>query len=161
MPEVFIGIGSNLGDRRANIQKALGSLGRSPDINIKEISEIYETEPVGGPPQGKYLNAVSRLTTPLGPAELLKLLKEIEEAMGRSPAEKDNPRVIDLDILLYGDITLDGKSLKVPHPRMHLRKFVLRGMSQIAPDIRHPLNGKTMRRLYMEISDGERDEGNK
>ena len=161
MPDVFIGIGSNLGDRKGNIEKALALLARTGDITIKEVSDIYETEPVGGPPQGKYLNAVACLVTSIPPVKLLESLKSMEERMGRRPALRHHPRVIDLDILLYGEITVDREDLRVPHPRMHSRGFVLRGMSQIAPDVLHPEIGRTMRQLYLEISDGERYEANK
>lgn len=152
MSKVFLAIGSNLGDREANCREALESLEAVKELKVRTTSSIYETDPVGGPPQGKYLNAVLELETQLEPQNLLDILKGIELDMGReSLPRKDFPRVIDLDILTYGDLVIDSENLTVPHPRMHERSFVLKGFSEIAPDEVHPVLGKTVRQLYEEL----------
>lgn len=131
MAKVYIGIGSNLGDRQKNIGRAMAYLKGSKDIEITKVSSIYETEPVGGPPQEKFLNGVIEIETALAPLDLLGYLNETEKRIGRIRSRKDGPRTIDLDILLYGDIEVDNERLKIPHPRMHKREFVLRGLREI------------------------------
>jgi len=133
MVTAYIGIGSNLGDRQKNIDRAIAYLKSFKDIEITKSSSIYETEPVGGPPQGKFLNGVMEIKTSLSPDDLLKYLKKIENKLGRVKKEKDGPRTIDLDILLYGDMKINNQRLKVPHPGMYKREFVLRGLKEIAP----------------------------
>lgn len=135
MPEVFIGIGSNLGNKAGNIQKALGYLENIPDIRIEKISSLIETEPQGGPPQPKYLNAVLKLKTKLLPGKLLEILQDIEKKLSRVRTVKNGPRTIDLDILLYGNAVIDNPELKVPHPRMFEREFVMKPLLEIEPDI--------------------------
>ncbi|MDD5439408.1 MAG: 2-amino-4-hydroxy-6-hydroxymethyldihydropteridine diphosphokinase [Candidatus Omnitrophica bacterium] len=133
MITAYIGIGSNLGDRQANIDTALVVLEHSGKVRITRRSSIYETEPVGGPPQGKYLNGVIEIETDLMPYDLLNLLKGIERNLGRVPNVRCGARVIDLDILLYGDVKVDDEALTIPHPRMNEREFVLRGLREIDP----------------------------
>ena len=101
------------------------------DINVKKVSSIYETEPVGGPVQGKFLNGVLKAETTLAPPALLAGLKNIERHLKRKKTVKDGPRTIDLDILLYGRRKVDTKSLRIPHPRMHKREFVLKGLREV------------------------------
>lgn len=127
----YIGIGSNLGDRRQNINRAISYLKDSDNIKVTKVSSIYETEPVGGPPQEKFLNGVIEIDTDLPPLDLLDRLEEIETKLGRVRSEKNDPRTIDLDILLYGDIQINNERLTVPHPRMREREFVLRGLREI------------------------------
>lgn len=127
----YIGIGSNLGDRKANIEKAIKLIGLTKGLKLVRVSSIYETEPVGGPPQGKFLNGVFKIRTGLGPFKLLEELKGIEKRLGRKRGIKNGPRKIDLDILLFGNKKIDAKGLKVPHPGMHKREFVLKGLREL------------------------------
>jgi 2-amino-4-hydroxy-6-hydroxymethyldihydropteridine diphosphokinase len=131
MTEVFIGIGSNLGDREENIQRAVASLKKNPHIKVDKVSSLIETEPAEGLPQPRYLNGVIKIRTDLLAADLLKFLQDIERALGRERTVKNGPRTIDLDILLYGDEVIDGPILTVPHPRMWEREFVLRPLEEI------------------------------
>lgn len=127
----FIGIGSNMGDRKANIEKALKLVDLARGIRRKRTSTIYETDPVGGPQQGKFLNGVFEIKTTLAPSELLKELKRIERHLGRKKTVKNGPRIIDLDILTFGDKRLKERGLEIPHPRMHKREFVLKGLKEL------------------------------
>jgi 2-amino-4-hydroxy-6-hydroxymethyldihydropteridine diphosphokinase len=128
---VYLGIGSNLGDRQANIAAALQKISNLNRTVLTKISPIYETEPVGGPPQGKYLNGVIEILTSLSPYELLDALRIIEKGAGRTTKGNNLPRTIDLDILLYDDIILHEKDLIIPHPRMNEREFVMRPLNDI------------------------------
>ena len=127
----YIGIGSNLGDRAKHIENAIEKLKETEGIEVKRISSIYETEPVGGPKQGKYLNAAIEIETCLKPRELLAKLQGIENQLGRARVIKNGPRTIDLDILLYGDDKIDEADLKIPHPRMAGREFVMKPLKEI------------------------------
>lgn len=131
MVTTYIGIGSNLGNRQQNINKAISYLKDSDKIEVKKVSSIYETEPIGGPPQGKFLNGVIEIETDLSPLDLLDRLDEIEMKLGRVRSEKNGPRTIDLDILLYSDIQINNERLTIPHPHMQEREFVLRGLREI------------------------------
>jgi len=138
--QVFIGIGSNQGDRAANISQAVASLGAVDGVRVVQTATVIETEAVGGPPQGPYLNTVVELDTVLAPRELLSALKAIEQQLGRNPeSERWGPRPIDLDLLLYSDWVFHTVELTVPHPRLHERMFVLEPLAQLAPDAVHPL----------------------
>ena len=127
----FLGIGSNIGNRRRNIKKAVLVLKKSTAIKVKEISKIYQTNPKGGPPQRRFLNGAIKIDTILTPVKLLKILKKIEKDVGRKKSVRFGPRVIDLDILLYADKKINRKDLKIPHPRMNKRKFVLKPLKEI------------------------------
>lgn len=131
MVRVYIGIGSNLGDKRKNIEKALNQLKKAEGFKVKRISSFYGTDPVGGPPQGKFLNGVIKAETKLSPYHLLKELKAVEKYLGRLKTVRNGPRIIDLDILLYGDKKIKTKRLTIPHPRMGSREFVLRPLKEI------------------------------
>ena len=131
MTTCYIGIGSNLGDRRWYIDRAIQSIEKSPNICLKRVSSIYETDPVGGVPQGKFLNGVLEIETALTPTALLKELDGIEEALGRERTVKNGPRTIDLDILYYGEETIDDGDLVIPHPRINEREFVLKGLREL------------------------------
>lgn len=144
---VYLGIGSNLGDRKKNISSAFEALDKEKNISPVRISAIYETEPEYVKNQPKFLNCAAEISTLLLPAGLLKLLKEIEKKLGRTKGELWGPRVIDLDILLYGSLIVDQPGLRIPHPRFEERIFVLLPMAEIAPDLRHPVSGKTMKEL--------------
>ena len=127
----YIGIGSNLGDRRGYIDKAVEELGKNRAVRFVRSSSIYETEPVSDMPQGNFLNAVLEVETGLVPKDLLRALNMIEEALGRRRAEKNAPRTIDLDILYYGDEIVKEDGLEIPHPRILEREFVLRGLREL------------------------------
>src|SRR5689334_24340244 len=122
----YIALGSNLGDRRDYLDRALQALKQRPGIIVRQVSSYYETAPVGGPPgQGDFLNAAAELHTDLKPKELLQTLLEIERQLGRVREVPMGPRTVDLDLLLYGDLIRDEIELTIPHPRMHERLFVL------------------------------------
>jgi len=127
----YIGIGSNLGDRQAYIDKAIKALGSKKDIKVKRASTVYETDPVSDIPQGRFLNGVIEIETGLGAAELLKRLNIIEDGLGRRRTVKNAPRTIDLDILYYGDEIINEEGLIIPHPRIKEREFVLKGLREL------------------------------
>src|SRR5262245_45804846 len=132
----YIALGSNLGNRQSNLDRALAELRQHPGIAVERVSSYHETEPVGGPAgQGNYLNAVAELRTESTAAQLLQALLPIEERMGRVRTEHWGPRVIDLDLLLFGTDIIDiheaNIDLRVPHPRMHERRFVLEPLVEI------------------------------
>jgi len=127
----YIGVGSNLGDRKKHIEDAIEKLKNIEGVEVKRVSSIYETEPVGGPKQGKYLNGAIEIETGLGPRELLGKLQDIEKKLGRKKTVKNGPRTIDLDILLYGDNKIDEPDLKIPHPNMREREFVMKPIKEI------------------------------
>ncbi|MBF0521861.1 MAG: 2-amino-4-hydroxy-6-hydroxymethyldihydropteridine diphosphokinase [Candidatus Omnitrophica bacterium] len=134
MSIVFLGLGSNIGIRQKNITDALDSL-ECCGVHIQKCSTIIETEPVGGPPQGKFLNAVAKAETLLTPEKLLKETQTIEKKLGRLKTVINGPRTIDIDILLYDDLRISMPELTIPHPRMFEREFVLKPLSEIAPEI--------------------------
>ena len=131
MNRVFVGIGSNLGDRQSNIKKALRLVNLIKGTALIKTSSIYETEPMGGPPQDRFLNGVFEIKTSVSPFKLLGEFKKIEKALGRKRKIKNGPRTIDLDILLFGNRKIDSRDLKIPHPRMHKREFVSRGLREL------------------------------
>ncbi len=144
----YIGLGSNLGDRRGYLERALQILRGRPGISVSRVSPFVETAPVGGPPgQGPYLNAAAELQTDLEPEALLRTLLEVERFLGRVRGERHGPRTIDLDLLLYGEAVRSGPELTLPHPRMQDRLFVLEPLAAIAPDAVHPVLRRTIRDL--------------
>lgn len=140
--KAYIGLGSNLGSREENIAEALRRMDAAITITLTKISSTIETEPEGGVSQPKYLNAAAEVETTLSPRALLHELESIEKEMGREGKGKGLSRPIDLDILLYDDLVLDEPDLRIPHPLMHERDFVLRPLKEIAPDAFHPVIGK-------------------
>ncbi|MFC1490775.1 2-amino-4-hydroxy-6-hydroxymethyldihydropteridine diphosphokinase [Candidatus Latescibacterota bacterium] len=143
----YLGLGSNLGDRFENLRDAVKRLDGVSGITVTKASYVYETDPVGGVAQPDYYNAALKIKTSFKPGELLKVCLDTEHEMGRVRSEKWGPRVIDIDILLYGDSIIDTHDLKVPHPLMAERAFVLYPLADIAPDTVHPDNGKTVNEL--------------
>lgn len=148
----FIALGSNLGDRQAFLDKALAELRARPAITVRRVSSVYQTRPVGGPAgQGAYLNAAAELTADHPPDSLLQILLEIEASLGRVRQERDGPRTLDLDLLLYGDLICDQPHLTLPHPRLHQRLFVLQPLAEIAPGVVHPVFRKTVADLLEDL----------
>jgi 2-amino-4-hydroxy-6-hydroxymethyldihydropteridine diphosphokinase len=151
-PAVFLGLGSNLGDREAAIDAALARLA-ARGVSVRARSSTWLTEPVGGPPQGWFLNAAASVGTALEPRELLAAALEVEREMGRVRSERNGPRTIDVDILLFGDRRIDEPGLTVPHPRLHERRFVLAPLAEIAPSLVHPALGLTIAALLERCPD--------
>lgn len=129
-----LGLGSNLGDRAGYLRRAVAALRVASEVTVVAVSRVYETDPVGGPEQGAYLNAVVAIDTTLAPPALLDLAHDLENAARRVRAERWGPRTLDVDVLLYGDATIDTPDLTVPHPRLWERGFVLAPLRDVAPD---------------------------
>jgi 2-amino-4-hydroxy-6-hydroxymethyldihydropteridine diphosphokinase len=149
---VFLSLGSNVGDREKNLRAAIAAL---PEVGmqVKKVSSIYETEPVDLLEQPWFLNCVVEGDTVVAPQALLRELRALEKRMGSKKLVARGPRLIDLDILLYGQQTIDSPELQVPHPRMHLRRFVLAPLAEIAPDLMHPSWSGTAAQLLNGLSD--------
>ena len=151
MPSAFIGIGSNLGDRIRNCRNAIHAI---KDIaGIKSVSSMYETEPVGIEDQPEFINCVIKIETDLTPTDLLTKLLGIEEDLGRARSVIGGPRIIDLDILFYEDRVLEYGNLIIPHPRAHLRRFVLEPLNEIDPNLVHPRLNASVSKLLIELKD--------
>lgn len=150
---VYLSLGSNVGDREAQLRDALarlGALGR-----MVALSSFYETEPVEFTQQPWFLNSAVALETNATPEQLMAAILRIEQAMGRQRVERKGPRFIDIDILLFGDTIVESQELTIPHPAMELRRFVLEPLAEIAPDARHPLYDKTIRELRDALPAGQ------
>jgi 2-amino-4-hydroxy-6-hydroxymethyldihydropteridine diphosphokinase len=149
----YLSIGSNLGDRAANLREAVAQLGFAG--RVRAISGFYETQPVDVPDQPWFLNCVMAIATERTPQEMLQFALQVEQAMGRLRMKRKGPRNIDIDVLLMGDQVIDEPGLQVPHPAMHERRFVLEPLVEIAPEVRHPRRGKTAREMLAELADGQ------
>jgi 2-amino-4-hydroxy-6-hydroxymethyldihydropteridine diphosphokinase len=143
----FLALGSNLGDRAANLQRAVDLLAEH-GVAVGRSSRVYETDPVGGPPQPDYLNAVIEVSTTLPPPALLEACLQVEREMGRARGERWGPRVIDVDVLTYGQEDVDEPGLQIPHPRMHERGFVLAPLLELTADPKLP-GGRTLSELRL------------
>lgn len=153
MARIFIGVGSNEGDRLSLISQAIRHLGGAQGIRVLQMATIAETEPVGGPPQGPYLNTVVEIDTTLAPQALLRVLQDIERRLGRRPSsQRWGPRPIDLDILLYDDQVIEDPALQIPHPRLHERRFVLEPLAQLAPASIHPVLQRSVAELLEQLT---------
>ncbi|MDD5362627.1 MAG: 2-amino-4-hydroxy-6-hydroxymethyldihydropteridine diphosphokinase [Ignavibacteria bacterium] len=150
---VFLGLGSNVGDRLEFIELTIDYIRKNKSIKFLKSSLIYETEPWGIKDQNKFLNCAVKIETDLTPSELLKFIKDTEEKVGRKKRGKWLEREIDIDILFYGDLIYDGGGLKIPHGEIQNRKFVLKPMLELAPDFTHPVLFKTMKKLYADTRD--------
>jgi 2-amino-4-hydroxy-6-hydroxymethyldihydropteridine diphosphokinase len=151
---VYLSLGSNIGDRAANLRNAIGRLAELGEVVA--VSSFYDTEPVDLAAQPWFLNCVVKLDTEKMPKQLLAAVLELERQMGRRRTrEKSGPRVIDLDILLFGNSVVDTATLIIPHPAMHQRRFVLEPLAEIAPDARHPVFRRTIRQLRDALPPGQ------
>lgn len=150
---VYLALGSNLDNRLANLKQAVAAL--PPQMEVRAKSHVYETPPWGYEDQPKFLNQVIKATTYLEPELLLKHIKRLEVMLGRKASFQYGPRLIDIDILFYDDLILDTPSLVIPHPRLHERGFVLLPLTDIAPDLMHPVEKKSVRELlaFCNVSD--------
>jgi 2-amino-4-hydroxy-6-hydroxymethyldihydropteridine diphosphokinase len=154
MTWAYVGLGANVGNRRENLDRAVELLGAEPGVRVLAVSSVRETDPVGYEDQPRFLNAACAVDTELAPRELLERLLAIERALGRERAgPRFGPRTIDLDLLLYGNETLDEPGLTVPHPRLAERLFVLEPLHELAPDLRLP-DGRDVRDLLRRLGEG-------
>lgn len=149
----YLSLGSNLGDRAANLREALAHLEAAGPLFA--VSAFYETQPVEVLDQPWFLNCVAAMETEKTPRELLQLALQVEAEMGRLRMRKKGPRKIDIDIVLFGDLVVDEPGLKIPHPSMHQRRFVLEPLVEIAPDARHPALGRTAEDMLAELASGQ------
>ena len=146
METIYLSLGSNLGDREANLRAAIERL-EAPDVRVVRTSPVYETEPVDYTGQRWFLNLAVEAETSLSPMELLARIGKIERALGRVRTVAKGPRTIDIDILLYGDAVVRSATLEIPHPRMAERRFVLAPLADLAPGLRHPVTHQTVREM--------------
>lgn len=154
--DAYIAVGSNLGNRELNLLQAVAEVGRVPGSRVTALSSFYETSPVGNVKQAAFYNAVLRISTRLDARSLLTNLLRIEDKVfKRVRTIPQGPRRMDLDLLLYGDMIIDEKDLVVPHPRLAERRFVLQPLCDIAPDLLHPLTGKSVHELLDSLKSDE------
>jgi len=147
----YLGLGSNMGNRQHNLDKALELL--SQRLRVEKVSSVYDTEPIGNINQPRFLNLVCQVYTRLAPTELLALAKGIESKLGRAFGKSNAPRPIDIDILFYNDRVIETPELVVPHPKLTERAFVLVPLDEIAPGLVHPVAGKTVKELLGEVTE--------
>ena len=152
---IYLGLGSNLGNRQGNLDRAIQMLAPSVDVSI--CSAVYDTAPVGILNQPRFLNMVCKGKTDLSPTDLLKFIKQIENKIGRKTGPINSPRPIDIDILFYNKLVLETPLLVIPHPRLIERAFVLAPLADIAPTFKHPVNGKTIGKLLRELKRSKDD----
>jgi len=153
----YIGLGANLGEPRRQLEEALRLLAQAEEVEVVKVSTFYLNPPLGPPEQPWYVNAVAQVRTRLAPEELLRVLRRVEEALGRVRGERWGPRLLDLDLLLYGGEVLSAGELVVPHPELHRRAFVLVPLAEIAPEAYHPVLQKTAAELVAELKPQDRE----
>jgi 2-amino-4-hydroxy-6-hydroxymethyldihydropteridine diphosphokinase len=149
---VYLGLGSNVGDRKGNLGSAIAFV--SERLHVEKVSSVYDTTPEDNPDQPRFLNMVVLARTTLEPQVLLSLLKGIESKLGRVPSTPYSPRPMDIDILFYGNEVLSTPSLTVPHARIQERAFVLVPLNEIAPELKHPGNGKSVKQMLTDLKNG-------
>mgnify|MGYP001150912003 CR=1 FL=1 len=152
----YLGLGANLGDPVRQLSEALERLNAAEEVEVTRVSAFYRNPPLGPPDQPWYVNAAARVRTRLGPEELLRLLQQVEAALGRVRGEHWGPRRLDLDLLLYNGEVIFAPNLVVPHPEMHRRGFVLVPLAEIAPQAWHPVLGKSAGDLLAELNPADR-----
>ena len=153
----YIGLGANLGEPRRQLEEALALLAQAEEIEVVRVSRFYLNPPLGPPEQPWYVNAVAQARTRLAPEDLLRVLRRVEETLGRVRGERWGPRLIDLDLLLYGGEVVSAGELVVPHPELHRRAFVLVPLAEIAPEAWHPVLQKTAAELLAELAPRDRE----
>ena len=151
MKTVYLGLGSNMGDRQAMLREALAAL-ESPQLHIRRVSPVYETEPMYVADQHWFLNMAAEAETDLFPLQLLHRTSRVEARLGRRRLTPKGPRTIDIDILLFGNSVMRTPSLEIPHPRFRERRFVLAPLADLAPELRDPVTRKTVRQLLGEVA---------
>jgi 2-amino-4-hydroxy-6-hydroxymethyldihydropteridine diphosphokinase len=149
---VYLSLGSNVGNRKENLDRAIGFL--LERLRVDKVSSVYDTTPEDNPDQPRFLNMVAHVYTTLEPQGLLALLKGIESKLGRVPSARYSPRPMDIDILFYGKQVLNTPNLTIPHPRIPERAFALVPLNEIAPELVHPASGKTVKQLLAELKQG-------
>lgn len=153
MSAIFLGLGSNLGDRLVNLKSCLAILAQSAEIKIKKLSSVYESDPYGDKHQPRFLNMVIEIATNRDPLSLLKFTQQVEQQIGRKKTRFWGPRIIDVDILTYKNRIVKHPMLQIPHPQLHLRQFVLLPLKEIATRFTHPGTGKNIDQLISECQD--------
>ncbi len=153
--EVFVGFGSNVGGPVAKVREAVDRLAHLPGIKVIRVSSLYRTEPVGLEEQDWFVNGVAHIESGLGPRELMRGLLAVEHGMGRTRTIQGGPRVIDLDILLFGDLVMEEPDLRIPHPRLHERRFVLVPLCEVAPHALHPVLNKEVGDILSGLQDAK------
>ncbi|NSW99513.1 2-amino-4-hydroxy-6-hydroxymethyldihydropteridine diphosphokinase [bacterium] len=151
MHEVYLSMGSNIGDRELNLRNSLKKL--SSHVKLGRVSSLYESVAISDAPQDKYLNIAVKVSTQLNPNELLRLLKEIEVSFGRNLEEKNMPRAMDIDIVFFDLLNVKQLDLEIPHPRSHLRAFVLMPLIEIDPNLIHPSLNKNLKDILIDLED--------
>ena len=149
--KIYLAVGGNLGDRRQNLQTAIGRLRAGGFLRVERVANLYETDPVGYEDQPRFLNTALEARTDLEPLELLDYLKEVEVTLGRQPTFQNGPRPLDLDLIFYDDLVFDRERLQIPHPRLRGRGFVLAPLAELCPDYTHPGLGLTVQELLAEV----------
>jgi 2-amino-4-hydroxy-6-hydroxymethyldihydropteridine diphosphokinase len=148
---IYLGLGANIGDREASLRTALDQLD-APDLRLRRVSSLYETEPIGFREQPWFLNLAAEFETELSPDQLLHRMQKVEMDMGRTRTIANGPRTIDIDILLYGDSAIKTEELEIPHPRYRERRFTLAPLAELNPDLRDPITGRTMSEMLAGLT---------